>query len=151
MTALALIVACLAGAPAPLPEDPVERVAAKALRGDYGKLEPFQKAGYTKLSKGQYKTHRVWLTAYSASEGKQGEVDARGRRCTIETLACNKFPLGTVVFVPSESRMRRVLDRGAKSNDRIAKRKGAAFWADRWMPGPRWNNVSSVTDLLVVR
>lgn len=149
MTALALACALLLSSPAPLPEDPVKRVCAKALRGDFGKLEPFQEEGYRALAKG-HRTMTAWRTRYDAGEGVQGRVDARGNRCTTRTLAANRLPLGTYVLLMDKPQLRQVLDRGARSNDRrFADRRGLDCWIDTWEPHSRLRNMGGPVTIAV--
>jgi hypothetical protein len=149
MTVCALIVACLAGAPAPLPERPVERIATKALRGDFGRLEGWQREGYTRLLKG-HRTYRAYRTHYGPYEGRQGRVDAYGNPCTMRTLAANRLPRKAYVLLIERGELRQVLDCGARSNDRrFADRRGLDCWIDTWEPHSRLRNVGGPVTIAV--
>ena len=131
MTALALAVMMACG-PAVLPEDPVDRVATKAIRGDFGKLAGWQREGYQALLSG-HRTMTAWRTFYSAHEGRQGQVDALGGRCDpTRTVAANALPMRSyVLFMGPKTKLRQVRDRGAKRNDRaFAHRRGLDLWID---------------------
>lgn len=132
MTALALAVMMACGGAQPLPECSVKRVATKALRGDFGKLEGWQETGYRALAKG-HRTMTAWRTYYSAHEGRQGQVDALGRRCDpTRTVAANALPMRSyVLFMGPKTKLRQVRDRGARRNDRaFAHRRGLDLWID---------------------
>lgn len=123
------------GALAQLPADPFQRVATKALRGDFGKLQQWQVTGYKRgLEQGVTASTSIWLTAYYGTEGS-GKVDSRGNRCTYRTCASNNVKRGSYIW--TRYGLRQVLDCGAKSNDGIARRKGASLWVDYWYPSAR--------------
>jgi len=116
-----------------LPSDPFQRTAVRALRGDFGQLSDWQRAGYEAgIRAGTRATRTIWLTGYYATEGSSGRTDCQGRRCTLRTAAANRVPQGWYVW--TEYGIRQVTDRGAKSNDRYAARKGADLWVDYWYP-----------------
>lgn len=129
-----------------LPKDPFQRAAVKALRGDYGKLEVWQKTGYSKgLKQGVKCTQKVFLTAYYPSEGRDSQIDRRGRRCSMRSAAANKVPENAYIW--TKFGLRQVRDCGAHFNDRIAKSKKADFWADYWYPTPDdvpWRNSNKI-------
>ncbi len=51
----------------------------------------------------------------------------------------------------AQSGIRQVLDTGAKSNMRRARKKGADVWVDAWLPSPAHNSWgSTVTPLAVI-
>jgi hypothetical protein len=130
LAALAAVLA-LAGPVQALPQDPFQRCAVKALRGDYGRLHPWQAKGYRRgLSQGATASRVVWLTAYYASEGRDGRIDNHGNPCTYRTAAANEVPRGSYIW--TRYGLRQVLDSGAHRNDGIARRKGAEFWVDYW-------------------
>ena len=116
-----------------LPTDPFQRTAVKALRGDYGKLEAWQRTGYARgLKQGVKCNSRVFLTAYYPDEGRDSQIDRRGRRCSMRTAAANKVAENS--FIWTRFGLRQARDCGAHSNDRIARGKKAHFWADYWYP-----------------
>jgi len=134
-----LLLTVLLGMTAPqhaLSTDPFQRTALKALSGSYGELRPWQRAGYERgLRLKATASRTAWLTGYYATEGHDGRVDCRGRLCTYRTAAANTIPQGS--FIWTRYGIRQVMDRGARSNDRIARRKGAALWCDYWYPSGR--------------
>jgi len=147
MTALLLALALVTGMPAgakTLPTDPFQRCAVDALAGKWGALAQWQKDAYRSgLDCGlTVESGLVWITHYWPAEGRDGQVDCRGNRCTARTAACNKLPYGTVIWLEEPCGLRTVLDVGAKRNDRAARRYGADFWVDRWNPGPKDNYLS---------
>ena len=147
----AMIALAIAGGMEPLPADPVQRIATKALAGHFGALEPWQREGYQALLNG-HKRLRAYRTHYGPYEGRQGRVDARGRPCTMRTLAANRLKRGTWVLLLDEPELRQVLDSGARSNDaRFADRHRCDLWVDRWHPDPRLRNVAAVVGIAVAR
>jgi hypothetical protein len=115
-----------------LPADPFQYTAVRALRGDYGKLQPWQRAGYQRgLQQGVTTRHLVFLTAYYATE-VGGKYDRRGEPCTMRHAAANRVPQGCCVW--TKFGLRKVLDSGAQSNDAYARDHRAAFWVDYWYP-----------------
>ena len=127
-----------------LPSDPFRACAVKALRGDYGPLPDWKLDAYRRgLEQGvTVKPGRAWVTHYWPAEGRDGQVDRRGNRCTERTAAANLLPYGTYVWLENPCGLRQILDCGAKRNDRQARRYGAELWIDRWNPGPKGNYVS---------
>jgi len=118
------------------PQDPFQRTATKALQGKFGKLSSWQQAGYERgLKLGVTANRTIWLTGYYATEGHDGHVDCRGRPCTYRTAAANLVPQGSYIWTRYGIRENR--DRGAHSNDKIARRKGASLWCDYWYPSGR--------------
>lgn len=118
----------------PLPQDPFRRCATKALRGDYGPLQEWQRVGYQRgLEKGATPLP-VWVTTYYPEEGfARGEATASGYGCSERVAAANLLPRWCFVWLPSVG-LRQVLDCGARANDRVAQRRGAACWVDLWEP-----------------
>ena len=134
MTLSTLIFAALLGhaAPSDLPEDPFQRTATKALRGDYGKLQRWQHEGYSRgLRAGVTTSRTLVLTQYNGREAS-GKIDRRGRACTMRTAASNLIPENSWVWT-RRSGLRQVLDSGARSNDAYARRLGGT-WVDVWYP-----------------
>jgi hypothetical protein len=132
----------------PPPQTPAQRVAAKALAGDYGKLQDWQRKGYTAILKGTQPQLLV-VTGYGPWEGRDGRVDCRGNKLTLGALASNRLPQGTFVYMPTWGMLFRVVDCGAKSNDdpykggkltsygkaleSVGATRDEAFWADVWL------------------
>jgi len=117
-----------------LPADPFQRCAVRALAGEFGALAPWQREAYTLgLERGVTVKGKAFVTAYYPWEGRSGRVDCKGNPCTKRTAAANRLPYGTYVWVADPCGMRQVLDRGARSNDRVADRRGCDLWVDLWM------------------
>ena len=134
MRRILLMAGLLACSSPALPSDAFRTCAVQALSGRWGPIAPWQRKAYQRgLDQGVTVGPRIWLTSYGPWEGRMGQVDARGRRCTDRTLAANALPLGTYVWLENPCQMRQVLDRGARSNDRRARRKGCSWWADLWV------------------
>jgi hypothetical protein len=93
-------------------------------------------------------TGKAWVTRYDAGEGRQGVVGSRGNRLKVGDCASNLLPWGTRVEVAG--RTYTVRDRGARSNDRIAKRRGAEIWLDLWQPNSHLRNVSGVVSYRII-
>ena len=120
-----------------IPTDPFQKCARKAIRGEFGHLAGWQRTGYKRgLSQGVTCSRTLVLTTYYPGEGRDGQVDCRGNKCRPGTLASNRLPHGTVVFIPWTQRLSRVADRGARSNDQRAARRGGV-WVDVWLRHPR--------------
>jgi hypothetical protein len=118
-------------------DDPFQRTATKALRGDFGKLHDWQRIGYTRgLKLGVTTSHKFLVTAYHAGEGRDGRIDNRGRPCTERTAASNRVKRGSYIWTEAWG-IRQVLDCGARSNDRKADRAGCDSWLDLWFPSAR--------------
>jgi len=131
--------------PSPAESDPFRACAVKALRGDYGELKDWQRTAYQHgLDQGVTVRGTAWVTHYWPAEGRDGQVDCRGNRCTSDIVAANRLPYGTVVWLEAGPicGLRIVKDRGAKRNDRQAERYGAGLWIDRWNPRPKGNYMS---------
>lgn len=127
--------------------------ATKALRGDFGRLKPWQRRAYERgLTRG-VTTARVWMTTYFPSEGyARGEGCAYGYGCSEEVAAANALPAHTVVWVAKPAHLRVVGDTGARGNDRAARRRGGAWWLDLWVPRRGWRGVpdSSIAAVAVI-
>jgi hypothetical protein len=145
------VIACLLSLVYPQPELQAEVIqtdsfticAIRALRGDWGQLEPWQREAYlTGLSRNSTVQGRAWITHYWPAEGRQGQVDSRGNPCTRRTAAANRIPRRHWVWVANPCQIRQVLDCGARGNDRQAERYGADLWIDLWNPGPKGNYLS---------
>ena len=116
-----------------LPTDPLQRVAAKALRGDYGKLAEWQVIGYQQALRHGGVRKRIWLTTYYPEEGFRRGQPCRwwDRGCSERVAAANELPAYAFVYIEGVG-LRQVLDTGAARNDIIARRKGAEHWIDIW-------------------
>ena len=104
---------------------PLQVHARKALAT--GKLAKWERAWYETIVAGTVQPKRVtvWQTQYGPYEGYPGD--------TYHIAANPKYlPKGTVVWLPSTGRLMVVTNRGADFNDRIARKRGAAVWVDRW-------------------
>jgi len=135
-----------------LPANPVQRVAHKALSGEYGKLENWQYKAY-KYALAQEATVNgvAWVTSYGPWEGFMfGEACAFGYGCSESTAAANLIPSHYYVLIelPDGWEVRRVEDCGSKRNDFVARRKGAEVWIDRWV---RTNEGSYLTRYASIR
>lgn len=135
-----------------LPENPVQRVAHKALKGEYGKLEDWQYKAYKYALLQEANVDGVaWVTSYGPWEGFMfGEACAFGYGCSDSTAAANLIPSHYYVLIelPGGWEVRRIEDRGAKRNDFLAQRKGAQVWIDRWV---RTNEGSYLTRYASIR
>ena len=135
---LTVAVACLArvACAEPLPTDPFRRSATKALRGDYGTLPTWQADAYRRgLDNGVTADLRLLVTQYNRNE-PSGRVDRYGNPCTWRTAASNTLPRKSYVWTETWG-LRQVLDCGAQSNTRRAKRAGCDAWLDLWFPSAR--------------
>jgi hypothetical protein len=106
-------------------------VAAKALAGDFGKLDPWQREGYERIAAGHAEKKIAWVTQYSQYECSTRT--ASGRRVESgRTLAMLDVPFGTCVLIdlPTGFTLRQVWDRGSRRNLPRARRKGAQTWCD---------------------
>lgn len=142
-----------------LPEDPLLRCATKALAGNFGKLAAWQTQGYTLALSGKPVAKTAWLTQYFPQESRAFRRRADGGNvcrwweagCSERVLAANLLPAYTFVWIPRPASLRQVLDTGAKSNDRVARRNGADLWADEWVPYPGWKGTDTrVTKIYVI-
>lgn len=128
--ALAALTSMLPTAAPELPSDPGQRCAVKALRGDYGSLSCWQRAGYTAIATGG-RPRALVLTAYYGTE-PSGRYDGHDQRCSMRTCASNRLPQYAWLWTP-QSGLRQVLDTGSPSNDRTARMLGGT-WVDVWWP-----------------
>ena len=128
-----LFAALLSTTPSPdLPADPFQRAATRALRGDYGKLASWQRAGYAAgLQQGVTASRCLVLTQYNGREAS-GKRDRHGNPCTLRTCASNRIPQYAWVWT-ERTGLRQVLDTGARANDRVARILGGT-WVDVWYP-----------------
>jgi len=128
--ALALLAAIAVPGAQPLPADPFQRTAVRALRGDYGRLQQWQRDGYTQgLATGATASRILVLTQYNGDE-PDGKHDRRGRDCSLRTAASNRIAENAWVWTEL-SGIRQVRDCGAHSNDHRAACIGGT-WVDIW-------------------
>ncbi len=121
--------------PAGLPNDPFQRAAIKALRGDFGPLPQWKRAAYRRgLRLGLRAEWPIIATAYWRDEGRSGQIDCRGRPLGSHAAASNIIPQGWMVWLP-QAGLRRICDRGAHSNDVVAARR-RGIWVDIWFETP---------------
>ena len=137
MIGLVLAATTALAQPLDLPADSFQRAATKALAGQFGKLKPWQAKGYSLgLKRGVTCSTYVWLTHYSADEGRDGRIDNKGNACTRRTAAANEIPRGSYVWIEAAGELRQILDSGARRNDRIGRRKDRRVrtpgWVDVW-------------------
>lgn len=132
----------------PLPKDPCQRLASKALRGDYGKLNVRQRKAYELLLAQGLTEADIGLalaTAYGPWEGYDyGEGTAYGYGCSDLTLAANAIPAHWYILVerrPGQWQVRQIQDTGASWNDRHWRayarrhfRVKAECWIDLFLP-----------------
>lgn len=134
--------------------DLFQRCAIKALAGDYGQLQPWQRYAYARgLVDGVKATKLLVLTQYNAKEGRFGQVDRRGQPCTKHTCASNRLPYGCYVWT-NKTGLRQVRDCGASRNDTIARRIAQkhghsnwrnAIWIDVWYPNAQKARAAGLT------
>lgn len=111
----------------PLPDDPLQRASAKALRGDFGPLQPWQRQWYERVQGAEIAPVTVNATQYGLWDPQRYKGDTYH-------IACNVLPRGTVVWLEATGMLHVVTNRGASSNDRTARGKPwyAAYWIDVW-------------------
>jgi hypothetical protein len=134
-----------------LPEDPFQRCATKALRGDYGTLAGWQRRGYQAgLNADVAVQGTATVTSYYPQEGfPRGQATRSGVGVCEKHAAClrNEWPRlrGSYVWVQptanSQGRLvggiRQIMDTGANSNhSRFGTAMGSDRWLDYWYPTP---------------
>jgi len=134
--------------PADLPDDPVQRVAAKVLRGDYP-AEWWQRKGYEKIAAGAQVKQRytAWVTCYSHTDPGCNRTTASGMPVSERVAAMLDQPWGTFVLIrlPGGFELRQVYDTGSRKNRHRAQhpprdkrgrlvRQPADVWLDRYLP-----------------
>lgn len=128
-----------------LPNDPLQRCAIKALRGDYGRLKTWQRRGYEKALKRRITVQGLaWVTSYYPQEGfHAGDVTRSGVGVSQRSAACIearwKKWQGRFVWTAAYG-LRIIEDMGANSNEVVARKKGARIWFDYWFPRPYRQN-----------
>lgn len=146
--------------------------ANKALAGDFGPLQEWQRRGYQIGLEAGTLQKTAWVTTYYPQEGFTTKSrTASGYPCSLRVCAANLEDQYTFVWFPNPCHLRQVLDTGAHFNDRIARApkgtpvhvsyrgrewtaygKGADLWLDLWVPRPGWRGVDTMTvDVLVIR
>lgn len=151
---------CISPAHAALPTDPAQRVAEKALAGQFGKLEHWQKKAYRyALAQDAHISGIAWVTHYTPREGfYRGKAVRWGQGCSERVAAAimidrawyrglpanerdrpgldlsRQVWTGDYVLVdlPTGWQVRQILDTGAMNNLLIARRKGCDIWIDHW-------------------
>jgi hypothetical protein len=120
---------------AALPDDPFQRCAVRALRGDFGKLQSWQERGYQLgIKYGAKANTKTWNTCFYGTEAS-GRTTRWAGRCSWRTCAANRLPAGAYVW-HEKGNLRVVEDTGAHSNDSHADRLGCEMWVDWWAPCP---------------
>ncbi len=152
-----LTIGCMVGAEveeAPLPEDPFQRVAVRALRGEWGELAEWQRLGYERIAAGEGQQMRLWVTFYwpKSPNCSGGSRTASGMPVNrrIAAMLDRRNPWGDWVLValPEGMQLRQVYDTGSRANHARAVRQGADTWVDLWEPRRRMQ--SFVRPALVV-
>jgi hypothetical protein len=137
-----------------LPTDPLQRVAQKAIRGDFGVIPAWKLNGYkAALATGATVQGRAWVTSYYPSEGfYEGKRTRSGIGVTMRSAAVQRADWkrfrGCWVWTAAYG-IRLVEDTGANSNTRVARSKGADRWLDYWFPKAR--NGNPVTEYAFIR
>lgn len=146
-----LVAAPFIATPDALPDEVFTRTATRALRGDFGKLQPWQESAYKRgLALGVTADRTAWLTAYYGTDA-DGKVDRYGNKCTWRTAAARDEQVPRRAYVwTGPSGIRQVLDTGSRANIRRAQRRGACTWIDAWVPSRRHNTWGAVVTPLAV-
>jgi len=132
--------------PAELPDDPVQRIATKVLRGDCPS-EQWQRQGYEKLLRVTPTEYQAWITNYSHTDPGCNRVTASGRKVSQRVAAMIDQPWATWVLIdlPEGYELRQVFDTGSRRNIWRAQnpprdkhgglvRLPAETWVDRYLP-----------------
>ena len=105
---------------AELPSNPVQRCAAKALAGEFGELEQWQRQGYTKLLYlDKPPTEKLaWITVYNENDPGCNETGASGRHVSHRMAAMIDKPWATWVLVDLDTgyQLRQIFDTGSRRN-----------------------------------
>jgi hypothetical protein len=127
--ALALLAAIAVPGAQPLPADPFQATAVCALRGDYGRLQQWQRDGYSKALEGKGIKCRgyAYLTSYGPWESPSisgGPFAADGARLNETMCAADRgLPFGCLVW--ADGSLRVVRDRGGAVTVSAAKRRAS--------------------------
>ena len=110
------------------------QVAKKALAGDFGVLEDWQRQGYTKLlylDKPPTKK-LAWVTVYNENCPGCNFTTASGRRVShrVAAMIDQLWATWVLVDLPEGYQLRQVFDTGSRRNIGRAQSKGAATWID---------------------
>jgi len=136
-----------------LPEDPWERTACKALRGDYGLLAYWQQVGYQLIADGEGRQHTAWVTYYWTGELGVNRICSTGYTVSNRVAAMRKEQAAPYDFVmvklPGGYQLRQILDTGSYRNLSRARSRGATHWVDLWVP--QVTNRSYIAQVLVVK
>ena len=128
-----------------------QRVAQRALAGEFGELATWQRDGYALIALGRGDTQRAWITYYWSGEPGVNRTTASGMGVSSRVAAMLDVPFGSYALVPVGDgyQLRQVYDRGSRANIRRAQSRGASTWIDLWVPRPR--HQSYVSTIYVVR
>ena len=116
--------------------------AVEALKS--GKLRPWERIWAKKMAAGQVgRSAKVWFSNY-------GPWDPAQFRGADYHIACNRLPIGTVVWLSADRRLKVVTNTGAHYNDTWArapvwhgkKKPVCEYWADRWTARRRDDNAA---------
>ena len=125
-----------------------QQVARKALNGDFGELQEWQRVGYSRLLSRGATEQTAWITAYWTGEPGVGTVTASGRRVEQgRTAAMLGVKWGTFVLVslPQGYSLRQIWDTGSPANRGRAQRRGAETWIDLYVTHrTNWTSVSKI-------
>jgi hypothetical protein len=130
-----LLLTLLAPMPAgqTLPTDPLQACATRAMRGDFGRLKPWQELGYRQaLATGATVQGSAWVTSYYPWE-HDGHRTRSGRKPSHRSAAVQSRDFKRQVFRfcwTGAYGLRIVEDSGANRNTRYARHKGADAWLD---------------------
>ncbi len=126
---------------------PARLYAAEALNGKHGKLEEWQRVGYTRILQNGVRRERAWVTHYWTGEPGVGTVTASGRRVEAGRTAAmleprkrfggmpyGKFVLLKVDGSANEWILRQVWDTGSTRNKYRAAELMCTTWVDLYMP-----------------
>ena len=104
--------------PADLPANPVQRVAEKALDGQFGELAHWQEQGYEKLLRVTPIKKLAWITVYNENDLGCNKTGASGRHVSHRMAAMIDKPWGTWVLVDLDTgyQLRQIFDTGSRRN-----------------------------------
>lgn len=129
---------------------PARLYAAEALNGKHGKLEEWQRVGYTRILQNGVRRERAWVTHYWTGEPGVGTVTASGRRVeagrTAAMLEPRKrfggMPYGKFVLIRLASgwELRQVWDTGSTRNKHRAAELGCSTWVDLYTKRPVYSS-----------
>ena len=125
-----------------------QAVAHKALAGEFGELEWWQRKGYEEIAAGaEAKRYTAWVTCYSHTDPGCNRTTASGMPVSMRVAAMLDQPWGTFVLIhlPGGFELRQVYDTGSRKNRHRAQhpprdkrgrlvRQPADVWLDRYLP-----------------